>query len=886
MFAATVRTAVAAPSPPPPAPSSPPPPFPPANAQIAAAERASGPATCDAAGEIRRRAARDELTRDRASVVRYDPANATPDLCGSRRPACGSAAAASNAFGPDDSNASNGFSNVSNASSALAARDVVFVLDASAAVGGDAFRRASLEALLTQFCASHDGAKHRAGVILYPAPAGQSRGSCGAYQVAVPLARYTTEEWFDKVDGLRARTLEGGDLNFDDASTRREYAPLAEALDGARVELETAGEAAAGSSSSSPRDKLVVIVSAGVPTPAMRDEACGEGASDKAVSMTRDWPFRRAWSDGGVVNACTYAWKYVPAAAQRLKMVEGVRIAAVNVAGGRTTARGADETSSSSAEDEEDASSSFFGGGGAVVSARESTFGSAGAAFLQGAPWPGACDADGTCAIAAQYGGELGRWVYDGPEEGEEAEEEEEEEEESSASSSSSSSLGSDARPRRAAGLGRRPLRGGARSSLPVPASVAKSLKGRPLTTAEAREVVDALARRRSLASLGARPRDGGSDFVGSDFVESDDASSAASSSSSSSPPSAVDLSLIFRYVPGERKTCEWSLHPKEEDSSDSSNGPSNGRQIVSSPVSAHLVTARSAFGGDAATASEAYPSDVAGAHGRVTGAEGGTDARLNAFHGGDGAVRGDASRESATDAVASVMCEAPEEGGAAGASSAGVCASDVADAPGAAAAAQCAATDAASSREDAAECLRGLVYAFCADVGEAAEAEASGDARTPPSSSSSSCFYDGRLLEAASVPEEAPRNAFWGAFACNRVCAVDQSEGSSTAASGSSTAASGSSTAVEATTRVEAEVRCLPGSARCELGAIRRFAAGEAADARRRDPEGIRAEVWASEDFLGANRGAVLEEAPAHVTADSLHGWGVNPYLRGGGRR
>ena len=70
---------------------------------------------------------------------------------------------------------------------------------------------------------------------------------------------------------------------------------------------------------------------------------------------------------------------------------------------------------------------------------------------------------------------------------------------------------------------------------------------------------------------------------------------------------------------------------------------------------------------------------------------------------------------------------------------------------------------------------------------------------------------------------------------------------------------------------------------ARRDSPAVRR---GEAADARRRDPEGIRAEVWASEEFLGANRGAVLEEAPAHVTADSLHGWGVNPYLRGGGRR
>ena len=31
-----------------------------------------------------------------------------------------------------------------------------------------------------------------------------------------------------------------------------------------------------------------------------------------------------------------------------------------------------------------------------------------------GAPWPGACDADGYCSIGAQYGGELGRWLYGG----------------------------------------------------------------------------------------------------------------------------------------------------------------------------------------------------------------------------------------------------------------------------------------------------------------------------------------------------------------------------------------------------------------------------------------------------------------------------------------
>jgi hypothetical protein len=31
-----------------------------------------------------------------------------------------------------------------------------------------------------------------------------------------------------------------------------------------------------------------------------------------------------------------------------------------------------------------------------------------------GAPWPGACDADGYCSVSAQYGGELGRWLYGG----------------------------------------------------------------------------------------------------------------------------------------------------------------------------------------------------------------------------------------------------------------------------------------------------------------------------------------------------------------------------------------------------------------------------------------------------------------------------------------
>jgi len=45
------------------------------------------------------------------------------------------------------------------------------------------------------------------------------------------------------------------------------------------------------------------------------------------------------------------------------------------------------------------------GGAGAPVSP-------AAAAHLLGAPWPGACAADGNCTLAAAYGGTLGRWVF------------------------------------------------------------------------------------------------------------------------------------------------------------------------------------------------------------------------------------------------------------------------------------------------------------------------------------------------------------------------------------------------------------------------------------------------------------------------------------------
>ena len=84
-------------------------------------------------------------------------------------------------------NAASGFSEAS-----ANDRDVVFLVDVSDAVTRDAFDEKLTELLLTLFCASHEGTESQAGVVLYPAP--KSAETCGAYQVAIPLARYTTRE--------------------------------------------------------------------------------------------------------------------------------------------------------------------------------------------------------------------------------------------------------------------------------------------------------------------------------------------------------------------------------------------------------------------------------------------------------------------------------------------------------------------------------------------------------------------------------------------------------------------------------------------------------------------------------------------------------------------
>ena len=332
----------------------------------------------------------------------YDGTDAKPNLCGATRPVCANRADPTANLGLSLEPQTNAENFATGDRSDANDRDVVFLVDVSDAVTRDAFDAKLTELLLTLFCASHEGTESQAGVVLYPAP--KSAETCGAYQVAIPLARYTTREWFDAVEALRSDTSAccGSGTDSVSGSERSGAAPLAEALDGAGLEFEARG-------AHDPKKRLALVVSAGTPAPAVKDESCSESSSVAFSSMTRTFPFNEAHSDGGVVNACTYAWKYVPAAARRLERT-GARVAAVNVAGDSgsdaslltkpMTAFGT--LNPGTVENTEKDDASF----------RESWRGAAGAAHFLGAPWPGACGADGHCALSARYGGTLGRWVY------------------------------------------------------------------------------------------------------------------------------------------------------------------------------------------------------------------------------------------------------------------------------------------------------------------------------------------------------------------------------------------------------------------------------------------------------------------------------------------
>jgi hypothetical protein len=168
------------------------------------------------------------------------------------------------------------------------------------------------------------------------------------------------------------------------------------------------------------------------------------------------------------------------------------------------------------------------GGAGAAVSP-------AAVAHYMGAPWPGACDADGYCSLAVQYGGELGRWLYNTP---------------------AAAALGS-AAPFTFAGASLGDIQSGSNDGAGDDADVAPD----PWTFASA-----------ALGDSGALGDSPGRQSV-----------AALGDGESSSPSTSTTAADMFSYDAGARETCEVMVP--------ASSRAQRQRSIVSLPISAHLTS-------------------------------------------------------------------------------------------------------------------------------------------------------------------------------------------------------------------------------------------------------------------------------------------------------
>ena len=208
-------------------------------------------------------------------------------------------------------------------------RDVVFVVDASDAMGPEAFRGKTMDALQSLYCASHEGSQSRAAVVLWAPQRARARDPQPLGRCATSAKARGTRLWNGAISSrisvaIRRRVAARVTASDGERTRLTAAAPLAEALDGAGLELAERG-------AHDPSKRLVVVVSAGLPSPMVRDESCAEDADPTFASMTRDVPFSRAASDGGLRRRARTCGEYVPAAANRLKAERA--IAAVNVAG-------------------------------------------------------------------------------------------------------------------------------------------------------------------------------------------------------------------------------------------------------------------------------------------------------------------------------------------------------------------------------------------------------------------------------------------------------------------------------------------------------------------------------------------------------------------------
>jgi len=309
-----------APPPPPPPPGTPPSPPAPTEANLLVAVASNKPRACDAAEEY-------QWTRvvapDRTSVAHNKwCARKLPSGSFFEAPLCAS----------------------------TAGRDVVIVVDASAAMGAELFYGNMIDMLHDLYC-TLEGSDSQVGVLLLP---GSSNPFvCDAYSSYIPLQRHTPQAFHDALEDLRADTEAccGGSV------------PLAQGLKAAKGLIEDYGVF-------DKKDASVIFVTASEPSTPVQEETCSSLSLSEFKDLTRSHPFNKV-EDGEDLTSCHYKLRSVPAAAAELKLM-GARLSVLTVPG----VSGTNPPS----------------------------------AYYTGSPWPEKCTADGTCAFSAPYGGDRGFW--------------------------------------------------------------------------------------------------------------------------------------------------------------------------------------------------------------------------------------------------------------------------------------------------------------------------------------------------------------------------------------------------------------------------------------------------------------------------------------------
>jgi len=229
-------------------------------------------------------------------------------------------------------------------------RDVVIIVDASAAMGADLFYGRVIDMLHDVYCAL-EGADNQVGLLLLPGS--ENPFVCDAYSSYIPLQRHSPAAFHDALEDLRA----------DKAACCGGSVPLAQGLKAAKGLIADYGVYP-------PEDASVIFITASEPSTPVQEETCTLLSVDEFKQMTRNHPFNRL-DDGEEMTSCHYKLRSVPAAAAELKLT-GARLAVLTVPG--------------------------------VSGVNPPT------AYYTGSPWPEKCAADGTCTFRAPYGGDRGYW--------------------------------------------------------------------------------------------------------------------------------------------------------------------------------------------------------------------------------------------------------------------------------------------------------------------------------------------------------------------------------------------------------------------------------------------------------------------------------------------